>query len=395
MVFTMAISTIPKMIWYFGCILFCIHCLSLHLDERSAVTYSSVDQNESFNMLGCFPLSRLIGRREKQIDLDRLNEKVNFFFNKSRGFVWLRTHRSDEMESEIFSQISRKNYLLLNERFCFVREDRFSIVFEGNGLKSLGLTYVAFKSDTWDSQELPGLQFFVGHMIVVIREEHQCNYSKIRCLNNCFKERQKLSRYLYEGNESGWMLRQYDEHDRAMIEHEHGCFERCKRDSCKLVYFRSSQNFERLNSFKEPLPTRVRVTKAYLLKSDSEFIIQFIGIICFFANNSLAELFFKPIRLVVLKFRRTKRFASFYLLFKKIVLFAILNYCVILYAQMIAYHIYRLDNPMKKETTNALTQPEPLSLAICVDLENVLEVGLLRRLYIPLNILIFNPSSKC
>lgn len=359
------------MIWYFGCILFCIHCLSLHLSERSAMSYSSVDRNESFNILACLPLSNLVG--EKQIDLDQLNETVNLFFSKSNRFAKLRKVRADEMESEIFSQIRHKNYLLLGGRFCLIRNGKLSILLEKNGFQRLGLSYVAFKSDTLDFLKLPSFEFTVGHLIVVIRDEHPfCNYSKVRCLNDCFKRGQKLSRYYYEGNESGLVLLQYDEQNQAMIKHEHDCFEQCKRDSCKLVYFRMSRT-----SFWGSNSTRTIVTKAYRLTSDSEFIIQFIGLISFFVNNSLAQLLLKPVRLVISKLQRAKRFAMFYVPFKKIVLFATLNYCAILYAQMIAHHIDRLDYPIRKETTSTLTHPEAISLAICVDVDSVSEVGLL------------------
>src|SRR5699024_1769002 len=108
--------------------------------------------------------------------------------------------------------------------------------------------HYAFKEDSFEFAKLGKPPATVSRLIVIIDHPYSgcaSNYSKFLCLHTCFKERRRVSKYYYRGDERGRIRTAYDEaseSEESNERHEISCFGRCRKNSCKFVYFRFSYN---------------------------------------------------------------------------------------------------------------------------------------------------------
>ena len=100
------------MLWHWACILFCIYCISLLLEERFELAYMPIHRNETFHYLDCLDL-RLVSNYslpETEVDLDQLNRDMVDYF------VRLKSRRDAE-----FGKIYPKNASRFNDPELFNR----------------------------------------------------------------------------------------------------------------------------------------------------------------------------------------------------------------------------------------------------------------------------------
>ena len=96
-------------------------------------------------------------------------------------------------------------------RLCFIKKkyDRNDFYFIQAFLKTR--QFFVFKENSYDLFRLNNYLSKVTQLVVINEVDSNCskNYSKLKCLNQCFKKN-RLSKYIYNGNESGIIHLSYE-----------------------------------------------------------------------------------------------------------------------------------------------------------------------------------------
>ena len=202
-----------------------------------------------------------------------------------------------EFKEFVLNPIESKNFLILNHKFCLIRENN-------NGLGDFVFflptpEFYIFKNDTYDLYRLEIYLSKVDQLVVKNKEYPYSNcikkYSKFKCLNECFKKKHQLSKYFYSANENETILLNY-EYNQTIKDEEYKCFSKCKRDDCKLVLFVSPDSIE----------PKLSVFEADFFISRSEFWIQLFGLICLIENISFYQLLSKLFKFLKPKVKKNK-----------------------------------------------------------------------------------------
>lgn len=233
---------IPK-IWFVICALFCVYSLSILISEKYDVTYLPESIESSVLQLGCRALKDFYPN-ETTMDFVRLKDELfQHFFN---GSSKVKKHwSSKEMEPSDFR--------IWNNLACWI-VDSYSFKFKmfalGYIYKHLGVqaeVYI-FDEDTFDMVRIDFKEDY-NQLVVLNRDRPYSgcrkNNPRFRCLNECFKERFRLSRYYYDSGETGLIHLNYLKANKSVEKQEARCFEKCKSDNCKITEFISDSNFER------------------------------------------------------------------------------------------------------------------------------------------------------
>ena len=239
-------------IWYVICIWLCYFGISNLFKDNSEIIYKSISQNEPTSYLACFNLKEIkILAKKKRADLQQLYKIVHFYVRIyfSNRFKKLDEWKKKEYNMTKFKQfvlnpIESKDYLILNNKFCFIRKNKNFLHFYKVFLPTP--EFYLFKNDTFDLYKLENPYEIVDQLLVKNKEYpySNCtkNYSKFKCLNECFKEKHQLSKYFYTANENKTILLNY-EYNQTIKDEEYICLSKCKKDDCKLVYFESTGSF--------------------------------------------------------------------------------------------------------------------------------------------------------
>ena len=143
-----------------------------------------------------------------------------------------------KFEEFVLNPIESKGYLILNRKFCLIRENNNDLVFFKFFLQKP--EFYLFKNDTYDLFKLESYRREVDQLVVKSKEYpySNCtkNYSKFDCLNKCFKENHQLTKYFYNANENKTILLNY-EYNRTIRDEEYKCLSKCKRDYLKIGLF--------------------------------------------------------------------------------------------------------------------------------------------------------------
>ena len=124
----------------------------------------------------------------------------------------------------------------------------------------------------------------VEQLLVINNENCTEDYSKLKCLNQCFKKKHQLSKYIYNGNESFIIHLDY-KYNETIEKDENNCLKNeCKENDCKVTHFISKDLSNR------NLTKSTSVFNAIFMISRLDFYIQFIGLVCFFGNICLYQL---------------------------------------------------------------------------------------------------------
>ena len=367
------------MLWYSVCILFCTYCISLLLEERFELAYLPSDQKEEFNYLNCFDLRAVknYSLLDNEVDLNQLNSDVFDFFVelKPKAEAEFRRkqgeHKNFRFDAKLYNRtflhpIRSRNYLIYLGYFCFIREQQDEPPFSYfHYFFSTYYKHYAFKEDSYELARLHNHHTPVQRLIVVIDHPYSgcaSNYSKFLCLHSCFKEGRRLSKYYYRGDEKGKILTAYEaasESKESTERHELACFKRCRKNSCKFVYFRFSYN---------KVLSNVTVVRAEPALSQADFYLQLFGLISFFVNISICQFSMLFIKLAVVNFRIRRRFKHLLGILKKLILLTVFGYCFLLFAGRLSKYADQLNNPPKREMTSNLLEPETIHLVVCIEM---------------------------
>lgn len=368
--------------------------LVILLSRRSDVTYGQdfqvnslrwvpdSESGEFLEYLFCLPLKgefELFANRT-EIELDTLNEELLTYF-QSEKFKQERKEKlqpylndrygidpgelrylqsSHKFESLILEQLKMSNYYIMNEKICFVtRESHSEFRYKASKLSKFFLneSLFAYRRATQDLYEMSSPDQTFDQVVMLNREQpySNCaqNYSRFRCLNECFRERKRLSKYFYDGNETGSIVLDWTDEEQSIRERENFCHDDCEDESCKSTYL--------LPTASRDNPKTITYTASPLI-AKFDFWLQLISLLLPVVAISFFQFSTKLID--------SRAF--------KVVLF----FTCLLCGLLVCFALYRqsypaVDDcepraPTKKAISFRLLEPEPFSLIICVGIGNII-----------------------
>ena len=360
-------------IWYFLCILFCVYSINILIGERYEITYTLDERSEieQVEHLICMNLNDEKSPFSNQIELrpselDKLLKLFEFKGSKRKDL-----HLIESYKKMILDPIRSRNFLIYLNKVCIlpnetgIEQQQLNVIQHAMD-KTSKLSRYAFNKDTKNLIELRDIWQKVNQLIVFNLEHpySNCtdqNYRKLDCLNKCFKKKNRISKYLYEEDDTVGSIRlNYDDKNASLSNDEKGCFLECKYDDCKFVHFNNTRPRSR------PL-----IFRANPIISPSNYWIQLIGLLFFFANVNLFQILSEIIEIIKSKVQNQKiKKVLFYS--QPAILTICLIYCLYVFIELILGYQNASRIPIKKRTTVNLLEPESFSMFICVDMNNIL-----------------------
>ena len=339
-------------LWYVVCAIFCLYSLNTLIEERYEVVILASDRSEAD------PLVFLICQDLRTFELNKTEMRLEELRNQLiHHFSRLKFSSVNKL---VLDRLETGQYLIFKGLLCIIQKDKL----EKSPLSSIlsEPVYFAFKGSTFDFAQMTSCEELFDQVIVQMKGPPYSNCSedngRFRCLNECFKSSFRLSRYLYEGNENG-TIHLKAATNRTIKEKERVCFEKCWRENCKIIQL--SSILVGLN--REPKTT---ILEAQPKMSEFDFFVQFIGLVCSFANISLNQLTPLVITFVSSKVKRRRVRIGLFCV-KWAVLFLSLICCGYLYTTMFLEYKVAEKNPPRKEITRNFIKEKTVRLAICVD----------------------------
>lgn len=362
-------------VWYCVCILILLYTLIILVEEGAEVIYVSSGQEDGFEpvaYLSCFSL-RTFYPNDSQVRLEQMQFALYKHFDKYEGREkWKRKYWVEEdfklYEKLVLKRISSMDYLIWADQLCIRQDDRresskMGSFFEDNTL------WLAYNKRTFDRIDLRLSVSGTFNQLIVMNRGYPyshclgAGYSRFSCLNECLKKRNRLSKYLYDGHETGLIILNQQNKNESTKDDELECSSQCEKDGCNLIFY--FQNAD-INNTPE-----TKIFNAIPLISRFELVFQFVGLISLILGVS-----FNLTVSMLLKFVHSKRdelpFVGrkrFLLFLKSSLLLTSLLIFAYLSANVVLDYEDQRSSPIKKETTFHLMQLEPLNVVVCLLLE--------------------------
>ena len=350
-------------LWPLLVLLFCLYCLYTLIEDSYEVLYQKRKGTSPLQYLACLQLRDLYPN-QTEIDLKELRDDLYDHLNSSKKNFYKEEVFRREFELTL-NRTKSGDYLVLNRRVCLITNDQEELMNMNNFL-SFRLVNLAMKIDTFDFVRMGYSLSQIEQLIVrkKARPYSDCDQSNERfhCLNECFRRRFRLSRYLYHANETGRILLDFSESNRTIQESERICFGQCTRENCKLVQLILIQ-------LEESKPEESKTFEAEPVLSAFDFWVEIVGLIFSFVG-----LFFDQFastatkltkRLTRSRVRRRKVKVGLFYLNLTIILLS-LAYCGYLCVR-VALEWQADVNIQEREMTRNLIHPKTVHLAICVE----------------------------
>ena len=377
-------------IWYLLCGFFFLLCIINLNEDSNYIVYKKVYQDEEpIYRLVCFDSKKKINilYKKSTIDLNQLKEIVYNHSIKYRNNYCSKSNWSTkskdvkEFNELILNQIESKDYFILRGLLCFafkkldilslrkLHKNRFINSFFENE------KYFIFKESTLSIFKLDHY-YAVDQLVVKNYDNCTKDYSKLECLNKCYTKKNRLSKYFYNGNESGIVYLKY-KYNQTIKKYEDHCFKsECQKNDCKLINFEAAKD-----SSKDSLS--VFESFFFLLRSD--YYIQFLGLICLIENVSFYQLLSKLIEFIRPKIKKIKKIKirkkviritnhdRYLFIFKIIILLICAHYFLLYSFGKIEKFNLDVKNPAVYEAKIYQLDLKTVNLVICVSVVKILE----------------------
>lgn len=290
-------------IFYWGCTLFFGHSVFVLIQDRYQIIYESKKLNEPFYILLCAKLSEIY-TNETEIKFDGINEEIYDHFNRSESVI---KHNNESVQKKynrwVLEPIRKKRYMIWENRLCFNEiafQDLKSFQFySGKILKDL--EYFIFHQKTF---YIAKRQEHISEYIVLVVENIAYPYSNCRygysrfiCLNECYKQKNSVAKYLYLNNEVEKVIQlNYNPNNQTLIIDEEDCRKKCKNDDCKLIYISPFKNY----------PGKHSLVVARPMISPFDYWAQLIGLIVLFTNICIHQIYTQLINKINNRIKRSK-----------------------------------------------------------------------------------------
>ena len=395
-------------VWYFICILFTFYSINILIKESNEIKYQFSNETEPIDYLACFNLKKIFSNK-KTIDLQQLGKDVyayfdNYFSRRFNGFSE-EAKKNDiaNVNKSILNPIKSKNYFVLRDQFCLISDSPIFIRFNLRVFIPYFIQkpdYYIFKKATYDLLKLNRLFKNFDQIIVINKETSNCTkyYSKLKCLNQCYKRKNRLSKYIYSNNENGIIYLSFG-HNSTIEKDEYECSNECKKNGCKLVHFKPRETGNTRDS-----GPKTKISEAIFLVPNFDYYAQLIGLICLIVNTSFYQLMPKLILFLNLKTEKIKKRIKKLKIIKKVLKaierikkmkiakkLGILNIKIERYFNLtktmillicLAYFLHfstteikkrnnRTKNPNEYESETYLVEPETLNLVVCTIVKEI------------------------
>lgn len=238
--------------------------------------------------------------------------------------------------------------MIINGKACLIaNKNELSLFFSSTSLQ-LHLIHVAINMETFDSIQMFQWTDQIDQSVVKKGTPYSdCDGSNSRffCLNECFKANFRLSRYFYNSNETGTIQLIFDHQNQSIRQSERACFEKCKKENCKLVKLITKDLAEK---------SKTETFEARLKLSDTDYWLQLISLVFLLVGISFKKL----------KMRRRKVRTGLVCL-NLFIIFLSLTYGGYLGARVILEE----NNTIKKEMPSIVVQPRIFRVAVCVEVK--------------------------
>ena len=358
-------------LWYFSSLLFFILSVLTLIEDRYMVIYESNEdvnktKTESFDYLVCIPLKEIYPNRF-EFDLHQLKNELYEYFNRSKSSI--NKYRIKMYENVVLHAIKRNNYLIKSDQFCLskIKEDDLKKFKKFNYIFKKQRRFVIH----WDTYNMVEINNYLGSydILVVLNREYpysNCaeNYSKFKCLNKCFKEKNRLSKYLYTSNEIGEITKlNYDDNIQILKKNENKCFKDCEREDCKLVYI--------LPIYKKWSTGGFKFIESRPLIPPFDYWAQLIGLFVLFSNICLYQIYTLIINKINLKVNKRPENQRFLTIFRYATLillgFGFLAFPIV---KVIDFENQR-SNPTRRVTTYRSIESNSFSIVFCMKVNNI------------------------
>ena len=346
-------------LWFGACAIFCLYRLTTLVEKRYEVAIVAGDPSKTdpLSILVCRKLSSFEFKKT-EIRLEELKNELVNYFDKKKYPSW-----QSSAKKMIMKRLETGQYLIYKGLLCFLfngkLERRTKLAIYDHLFPPI---YFSFKRSTIDFVQITQFSEYFDQLTVQKKGPPYSNCSesngRFNFLNECFKNNFRLSRYFYWGNESGTIYLDSST-NRTTEEIEKTCFEKCWIENCEIVQFIP------FSKSREPKITRLEGEPKL---SKFNFWVQFIGLVCSFANISLNQLASTTIKWASSKVKR-RRIRIGLLCLKWAILFLSLTYCGYLYTSMVLEYQVEERNPHRKEITKSFIKLKTVRLAICVNIE--------------------------
>ena len=344
--------------WYVACAIFCLYSLDTLVEERYEVAIHVGDQNKTDSLvsLACKKISHFMIKKN-EMNLKELRDELIQQINRQRCSL----KYNSEVKKRVLNRLKTGQHLIFKGLFCVPLNETS----ERGAMRDILYppVFFAFKRSTLDFAQIVSQFSSFEQLSVQTKGPPYSNCSesngKFGCLNECFRKKFRLARYFYWGNETG-SIHLSQSTNRTIEENEKICFEKCWRENCEIVQFVPSPNYH------NPRTTRLEATPKL---GEFDFWVQFIGLVCSFANISLNQLVSMTIKFASSKVRRRRMRIGLFCV-KWAILFLSLTYCGYLYTSMVLKHQAEERNPTRKEITRNLIKQNVIRLAICLDIKD-------------------------
>ena len=391
-------------VWYFICILFALYSINILIEEGSKITYvPSNDEKIRLNYsLACINLKQIFSNKTT-IDLQKLNENAYAYFDNylANFFDGILKKYPEEYKKRfkikvnetILNPIKAKNYFVLRDKFCLILDN-----FNRSVTHLENYEYYILNNATYDLLKLNSQSEKFAQIIVINKEISNClkYYSKLECLNQCYKRKNRLSKYIYNSNETGIIYIDF-EYNFTIKKDEYDCSNECGRNGCKLVHFETREITQK---------SETKVFEATFLISNFDYYTQLLGLICLIVNTSSYQLIPKLILFINIKTEKIKKsikklkiikkmlktinrikkekivkklgilkikIERYFNLTKIMILLIGLAYFLHYFTTEIKNRNYLMKNPKEYETETYLVEPEILNLVVCTDVKGITE----------------------
>lgn len=323
----------------------------------------------------CIPLKELFPNRSELV-LERIGEEL--VVNLNRTFYNQLNGKSGKSKSEkrrtlkifdltVLNSLRSHYYYILRNRLCLQVEYFYTESYLNQLFPNVSSAHMLIK----DSYHVVQLKNDTAFDLRLIFNDNNPNLncskndSEFECLNSCFKSGSRLSKYFYNGNETGsiqvagklpeqWSNRSaYD----LVEQHEQECFAECNKTQCVVTDFQK-KSFE--GKYSSNL-IKVSFFEFSPLMSDFSFWVQLTGLTLSFFGISCYNLALKLVANSLI--RNQKRIRT---LFRVLLWIACLFVLLLMSSQAISNFSKRMGDRSSKTAITYTKKSEQIGLVVCV-----------------------------
>lgn len=336
-----------KKIPAFLTILFLVCSIKILFEEKHDLIYAILKEPYDLwqkNFSICIPLTNFKFNRSLFINssIVSLKKLKNEIFNVFKN--------SKNLNELILESDNKINFYFSNYHFCLITLISMDWILSNN---FKNISYFIFEDEQFEFFMHGSDKVTISQLLMINHPYSGCkeNYSKFQCLNFCFRSFSKHPslRYHFAGNEEIYV--DFNAKNEMNLDDKNFCLKKCKKHECEVNLIYKENDSHKVAK---------KIIKAYPLIEESDFWIQFTGLISLILNIS----FYQIILIFTRKFKKIK-LRYFYFIIQILISTVLLILVSYLFHLNYKDHNLKSDYPLEREISNFLIDLEDMNLAIC------------------------------